>query len=148
MSDASPLALSHFCYILEGRVPACVVLRFRDANGRVPFDDWVEALRISGVAGARSSEKIRFALERLAQAGHELRHPTAAPLRDGVYELRIAVGRVQYRVLYFFAGPGVAVVSHGCAKERHVPAGEIERAIRRRAALLAAPLRHTAPDIK
>jgi hypothetical protein len=34
--------------------------------------------------------------------GHELRRPYADYLRAGVHELRARVGRVNYRILYFF----------------------------------------------
>jgi phage-related protein len=128
-------------------VPQCVVLRFREIDGRVPFDDWIRSVFATGAMGRRAVAKMRFALERLAQDGHELRRPTAAPLRDGIYELRASVGRVHYRTLYFFAGPGVAVVSHGCTKEGVVPAREVEHAVRRRTAYLASPTRYAAPHV-
>jgi hypothetical protein len=34
--------------------------------------------------------------------GHELRRPEADFLRDGVYELRISLNHIQYRLLYCF----------------------------------------------
>jgi len=37
-----------------------------------------------------------------------------------------------YRLLYFFAGKGAAVLSRGTTKEREVPNREIERAIERK----------------
>src|SRR5437016_14453652 len=48
--------------------------------------------------------------------GHELRRPEADLLRDGIYELRASVQGVHHRVLYFFHGAAVAVVSHGIAE--------------------------------
>ena len=53
-------------------------------------------------------------------------------LRDGIYELRVKHGRVNYRILYFFSGRNVVVVSHGLTKEKAVPVREIEKAIERR----------------
>jgi phage-related protein len=53
-------------------------------------------------------------------------------VRDGIYELRASHHGVHYRVLYFFAGKAVVVVSHGFTKEREVPAREIETAIERK----------------
>ncbi len=41
-------------------------------------------------------------LERLRAEGRELRRPIADYLRDGVYELRIGLQGVNYRILYFF----------------------------------------------
>lgn len=43
--------------------------------------------------------------------GHELRRPEADFLRDGIYELRVSLQGQQYRMLYFFHGKVVAVVS-------------------------------------
>lgn len=124
-------------------LPPCVVLRFRDAVGRVPFDDWLSAL-VREAVEQRALERIGAAVGELRRSGHDLRRPLSAPLRDGVHELRLASGRVQYRILYFFAGPGIAVLSHGCTKERRVPEAEIERALLRRSLYLAHPARHTA----
>jgi hypothetical protein len=47
----------------------------------------------------------------LEQQGHELRRPIADFLRDGIYELRPSVQGVNYRILYFFSGRNVVVVS-------------------------------------
>jgi phage-related protein len=63
--------------------------------------------------------------------------PIADLLRDGIYELRVRAGRVNYRILYFFHGRNIAVVSHGITKEDRVPAKEIDLAIRRRALIQA-----------
>ncbi len=80
----------------------------------------------------------------LAALGHELRRPHADLLRDGIYELRARVGRVNYRLLYFFHGRDVAVVAHGLTKEREVPDGDIERAIERKANYERSPAKHRA----
>jgi phage-related protein len=75
--------------------------------------------------------------------GHELRRPDADYLRDGIYELRISLRGVHYRVLYFFHRAIAAVVSHGLMKEQAVPPKEIERAIERKKRFEASPVRHT-----
>ena len=82
-------------------------------------------------------------LARLEELGHELRRPEADHLRDGIYELRAAYRGVQYRVLYFFGGKDVAVVSHGLKKERQVPSLEIDRAIGRKKKFQTTPSKHT-----
>ncbi|MGH7138844.1 MAG: type II toxin-antitoxin system RelE/ParE family toxin [Pirellulales bacterium] len=64
----------------------------------------------------------------LADRGHELDRPLAAHLGDGIYELRIRRQRVNYRMLYFFHGRNVAVLTHGFTKEKEVPPQEIRRA--------------------
>jgi hypothetical protein len=63
--------------------------------------------------------------------GHELRRPEADFLRDGIYELRVSLGGVHHRILYFFHGATAAVVSHGLVKERVVPSKEIDHAVER-----------------
>jgi len=75
--------------------------------------------------------------------GHELRRPEADYLRDGVYELRARLGRVNYRILYFFHGAHVAVLAHAITKEADVPAVDINRAIEHRRRYEQNPERHT-----
>ena len=62
-----------------------------------------------------------------------MRRPLADSLRDGIYELRIRAGKVNYRILYFFCGPNVACVSHGITKKSAVPDREIDTAVERKA---------------
>ncbi len=75
--------------------------------------------------------------------GHELRRPEADFLRDGIYELRVSLGGVHHRILYFFHGVTAAVVSHGLVKERVVTPKEIDRAIERKKRFEANPGKHT-----
>ena len=83
-------------------------------------------------------------LRRLARHSEaRFRRPVADYLRDGIYELRARRGRVNYRLLYFFHGRGVAILAHGLSKEDEVPDAEIERAIERKKAFAKAPARHT-----
>ena len=71
-------------------------------------------------------------IDRLAELGHELRRPEADLLRDGIYELRASYQGVHYRMLYFFVGKAVVVLSHGLTKEREVPSREIDLAVDRK----------------
>ena len=91
---------------------------------------------------AKVQDKCLAYLLRLEAQGHELRRPLAALLRDGIYELRPSYQGVQYRILYFFAGRNVIVVSHGIKKEAEVPAVEIKRAVERRKKFEANPKAH------
>ena len=63
-------------------------------------------------------------------------------LRDGVYELRVRVGQVHYRLLYFFHGQGVAILTHGLTKEKKVPEADIDRAVERKKRFEADPEAH------
>ena len=64
--------------------------------------------------------------------GHELDRPYAGYLRDGIRELRVRRGSVNYRLLYFFHRNIAAVLSHGLTKEKRVPPRQIDRAIERK----------------
>ena len=82
-------------------------------------------------------------VERLAELGHELRRPEADYLGEGIYELRWRVQSVNYRLLYFFHGREVVVLSHGLTKEDRIPPREMNLAIRRKAAFQKNPEAHT-----
>ena len=102
---------------------------------------WLETLP------AKARAKCVVRIERLADMGHELRRPEAAPLRDGIYELRTRHLNVQYRILYFFHGRDVAILSHGIVKEGSaVDNGEIDKAVAKKTRFVAAPDRHTYGD--
>jgi phage-related protein len=75
-----------------------------------------------------------------------VRRPIADYLRDGVYELRIGLQCVNYRILYFFHGTEIVVASHGLIKERIVPPKEIDLAVRRMNQYLNDPKRHSYKD--
>ena len=127
-------------------MPPCDIRRYQDLDGHVPFDAWLRTMTGQGKAqNLAAAMKIAAALQRLAAEGHALRRPTSAPLRDGVFELRVGVGKVNFRALYFFAGEGVAVMAHGCTKEAAVDEADIDRAVMRRLRYLASPGAHPAP---
>jgi phage-related protein len=92
----------------------------------VPLLQWIDQLPTK--VQAKCIERI----DRLGELGHDLRRPEADFLRDGIYELRAGYRGVHYRMLYFFAGQAVVVVSHGLTKERAVPVREIDRAVKRK----------------
>jgi phage-related protein len=83
--------------------------------------------------------------ENRAAPGARLRAapPQADFLRNGIYELRVRLQRVNYRMLYFFHGNVAAVLSHGLIKEKQVPDREIDRAVKFRRKYLEDPDRHT-----
>ena len=100
------------------------VYLYRNEDGELPLVGWLD--KLPQKARLKCTERI----SRLAELGNELRRPEADFLRDGVYELRASFQGVHYRILYFFAGKAVVVLSHGLTKEREVPHKEIERAIK------------------
>mgnify|MGYP001576043674 FL=1 len=86
-------------------------------------------------------------IERLRELGHELRRPEADSLRDGIYELRISRGGMNYRILYFFHGRVAAVLVHALVKEREVPASDIEKALERKRQFEHNPAAHTYREV-
>ena len=98
------------------------------ADGTVPFVEWLNDLEKTN---RKAWVKCLELIHRLENFGHELRRPLSGTLRDGVYELRAEVGNVQYRVLYFFTGQNVAIVSHGITKKSKMPKKEIDIAVAR-----------------
>jgi phage-related protein len=110
---------------------------FRESDGRVPLLAWMSTLPTA------ANDKCRDRLARLREAGHELRRPVADYLRDGIHELRVRRPEANYRMLYFFHGREVVVVSHGFAKGGSaVPEREIDQAIQRRWRYESHPVRH------
>jgi phage-related protein len=106
-------------------------------DGSCPFVEWFDELP------AKVQDKCYLRLERLRAMVHGLRRPEADFLRDGIYELRVSLGGVHHRILYFFHGAIAAVVSHGLVKERVVPSIEIEYAVERKKRFEANPSKHT-----
>ena len=103
--------------------------------------DWLAELQVLEPRAYRKSLQ-RILL--LASLGNELRRPLADLLQDGVCELRIKAGRVNYRILYFFCGANIACLSHGLTKEGVVPMGDIEIAIQRKQLVVSNMDRYTA----
>jgi phage-related protein len=118
-------------------MPQVEVLIYREDDGTAPLLDWLASLPDE----ARNRCVARLTL--LHEQGHELRRPHAENLGNGLYELRVKFYKVNYRMLYFFHGREAAVVSHGLAKERTIPPGEIKRALERMEKFERDPQRHT-----
>jgi putative component of toxin-antitoxin plasmid stabilization module len=120
-------------------MPRTQIIFYREPDGSDVWD-WLQELRKEN---PRAYAKCVVRLHRLAELGHELRRPETDFLRDGIYELRSRLGRVHYRLLYFFHGQNVAIVASGVTKEGSVPPIEINRAIARKRAFAANPRSHT-----
>lgn len=118
-------------------MPRTNVVFFKDDDGSVPIVGWLDGLI------SKAQIKCLAKLKRLEELGHELRRPEADLLRDGIYELRIGLQGMNYRILYFFHGTSAVVVSHGLTKERIVPPKEIDRAVTRKQRFETAPKQHT-----
>jgi len=119
-------------------MPQIEVVFFKEDDGSVPLTDWLDSIP------AKAQAKCLARLKRLEDLGHELRRPEADFLRGGIYELRVGLQGVNYRMLYFFHGRVAAVVSHGIVKERVVPPKEIDTAVERKRRFERNPRAHTA----
>jgi phage-related protein len=121
-------------------MPEVRVRFYCEADGSAPVLDWLDELQHRD---RRAYNKCREAIDRPAMFGYELRRPTADILRDGIYELRAKVGRVNYRLLYFFHGREVVIVAHALTKERAIPPADLERALERKARFEIDPKKHS-----
>lgn len=104
---------------------------YREEDGSLPLLDWLDELPL------KVQVKCTHRINRLAELGNELRRPETDYLRDGIYELRATYQGVHYRILYFFSGRAVVVLSHGLTKEKEIPTREIDRVITRKAQIEA-----------
>lgn len=119
-------------------MPKFEVVIYCELDGSAPFLSRFDKLP------AKAQDKIVVRIERLKELGHDLRRPEAEYLRDNIYELRIKAQAVNYRVLYFFCGRQMIILSQGFAKKQaEVPDREIKLATKRRAEFLKAPKHHT-----
>lgn len=121
-------------------MPKTQVYFYADEKGRVPVLEWLYELRRSNT---RAYAKCVAAIQELASRGHELRRPLSDHLGSGLYELRVRLGRENYRILYFFHGRNVAVLAHAITKEDVIPRNEMSRALNRKALFEKNPEAHT-----
>lgn len=122
-------------YIIE--MPRTELIFYKEKDSSVPLLKWMSSL------SRKVQNKWTARFELLGQFGFDLRRPHCDILRDGIYELRLKMGTINYRVLYAFVGRNVVLLSHGFSKEREVPEAEINRAIINRNNYLAKPPIHT-----
>ena len=118
-------------------MPEIQVVFYRETDESIPVLDWILTLI------PKAQTKCLARIQRLQQRGHELRRPEADYLRDDIYELRVGLQGVNYRILYFFHGRNAAVLAHSIVKERSVPPGDINKAIARKHQFEQYPEQHT-----
>jgi phage-related protein len=118
-------------------MPPIQVVLYQELDKTVSILRWLDGLK------PKAKAKCLIKIERLKAAGHELRRPEADYLRDEIYELRVGLDGINYRMLYFFHGTAAVVISHGLIKGRIVPVRDIDKAIERRQSFILNPDRHT-----
>jgi putative component of toxin-antitoxin plasmid stabilization module len=125
-------------------MPQTKVVFFQDEDQTVPALDWLRDIKRRD---PRITAKFHERILELGALGWEMTRPASDTLRDGIHELRVRFGTVNYRLLYSFheqdGQKTIALLVHGLTKERAVPPEDIDLAVRRRAAFAAAPGAHT-----
>jgi len=109
-------------------MPQTTLLVYRDVQS-VPLVEWLDELeKTEPKAFVKCLERI----QQLERNGHELRQPAADILRNKIHDLRAKLGKVHYRILYFFyeRERNVACLTHGFTKKGSVPDTEIQFAVR------------------
>ncbi len=122
-------------------MPLTSIIFYAESDGKSPVVDWLSQLKLKNRQGFANC----FArIHQLQQTGYQLRRPSADYLRDGIYELRARHHKVQYRILYFFNGKDIAVLSHSIIKKTSaVPNKDIDIAIKRKKLFEDNPQKHT-----
>ena len=85
-------------------------------------EEWIDSLPVKEFA------TVLAAVERLSERGSQLRVPASRSLGDGLFELRIDVGRTQRRITYYFADGRRVVLLTMFRKQRQTERVEIRRA--------------------
>jgi phage-related protein len=123
-------------------MPQATICVFREASGVIHLTDWLSELEKKE---PEAYAKCLHAILKLESQGWELSMPHSRNLRDGIFELRTRLRNVRYRILYFFRGQSVAVLSHGFPKKtRKTPPDEIDLALKRKHRIGQSPQQHLA----
>jgi phage-related protein len=116
------------------------VVFYQDEDGSVPALDAIVKFHETD---PKVAIKMQALIEALEEQGHLLRRPMVGNLREGILELRGKVKGVNHRILFFYGGKRIAVLSHHITKTDKVPPKEIDLAVRRKAKFLKSPEKHT-----
>jgi hypothetical protein len=83
-------------------MPRTKIALYREDDGTVPLLAWLDSIP------DKARDKCVVRIERLREQGHELRRPEADFLRDGIYELCVALQGINYQLphVVFFPPAG------------------------------------------
>lgn len=118
-------------------MPRVIPLLYRE-DDEIPVLDWLDELNLD------AREKIVSRLEQFLALGHEARRPLLENLGNDIYEVRVKLGRVNYRLLLSFYGRTAVLLTCGFTKEREIPKTDLQRAQHRLETFLADPAHHYA----
>ena len=100
---------------------------YESSSGKAPAYDFIVELP------PKLQSKMFGTLELLSDLGPEIKSPYSKHLDAGIFELRCQFGSDAIRVLYFFHGEKIVVLTNGFHKKtQKTPSREIERAKRAR----------------
>ena len=100
------------------------VFFYETASGESPVDEFLDGLPIKVRA------KVMKRIEQLETYGPTLPRPYADIVRGKIRELRVRLGNLHCRFLYFFFGKIVVLTQGFLKKQTEIPEGEISRAER------------------
>ncbi|EAZ88073.1 type II toxin-antitoxin system RelE/ParE family toxin [Crocosphaera chwakensis] len=122
-------------------MPRTEIIFYQEKADKIPVLDWLNQLKRQDKKGFA---KCVARIQQLQDFGHELRRPASDFLRDGIWELRIRQGKIQYRILYFFDGQNIAILGHALVKKGEaVSNADINKAIQRKEKFSQQPQNHT-----
>ena len=99
------------------------ILMYRNRRGDRPVEEYILSQE------PRYRRKIYASLELLSQEGPNLRRPYADVVEGPIRELRIGWGRVEHRILYYFALRETIVLLHAFTKKtQEVPRRDMDMA--------------------
>lgn len=132
--------VSQYCEVgVYLKMSRSTVYWFQEDENSCPLKEWIDNIKPK-----KAQAKVIARILLLEELGHELRRPHADYLEDGIYELRERYKTNQYRILFFFAGKDIVILTHGLVKNTdEVPPTEIQRAKKFRQLYLSMPEKHT-----
>ena len=117
-------------------MPPAEVVFYREGE-TVYFEEWLRSLPVK-VQAANLPRCTRHLARKATRCGGRLRIRCATAFTNCV----LCTRAFTIRILYFFNGRNVVVISHGLTKEAAVPAVEIRRALERKKKYEADPKAH------
>ncbi len=118
-------------------MPKTRIVIYSENDGAAPLIEWLDSLP------TKVQDKCIAKIELLQEKGHQLRRPHCDYLDDGIYELRVRHGNVNYRILYCFCSGKMVLLSHGCTKGKEVPPKEIKMALKHKLSFESDQKAHT-----
>ncbi|MBC8278664.1 MAG: type II toxin-antitoxin system RelE/ParE family toxin [FCB group bacterium] len=113
---------------------------FINESGKAPAYEWVKDLP------EKVREKAYARMLYLKERGFKIldNRTEAAYLRDDIYELRWQRQGKYYRLLFFFHGQTIAILSHGIFKTTDkIPPRDIDKAVERKTLFISNPDRYS-----